>query len=217
MDAITGISVWGNFPWEKWYQEQQFWFSSLFSMLHFVGQCRGPQFTFQLELGVKVTSALAAHNYGKPKLHSLSPSVTWKKEIWSLDIVSQISNKDRTKIADLALIFLIHYTDTSYCIHTLWEECPSLFIGPPCIVLNFYIVIRAHVVVVLWLSGQNQGLSTVISLVRIYWQQHQCPWARPSPSESHWSPMVISSLFYNMSALCHLHVNLGNRKMYTTV
>ena len=31
VDAITAISVWGNFSWEKWYQDHQFWFSSLFS------------------------------------------------------------------------------------------------------------------------------------------------------------------------------------------
>ena len=31
VDAITGISVWGDFSSEKWYQNQQFWFSSLFS------------------------------------------------------------------------------------------------------------------------------------------------------------------------------------------
>ena len=29
---------------EKWYQDQQFWFSSLFSMAHFVRQCRVPNF-----------------------------------------------------------------------------------------------------------------------------------------------------------------------------
>ena len=41
VDAITGISVWGNL-WEKWYQDQQFWFSSLFSRSHFVRQCQAP-------------------------------------------------------------------------------------------------------------------------------------------------------------------------------
>ena len=45
VDAITGISVWGNFTWEKLYQEQQFCFSSLFSRAHFVRQCRGPKFS----------------------------------------------------------------------------------------------------------------------------------------------------------------------------
>ena len=45
VDAITGISVWGNFSWEKWYQDQQFLFSSLFSRAHFVRQCQGPQFS----------------------------------------------------------------------------------------------------------------------------------------------------------------------------
>ena len=34
MDAITGISGWGIFSWEKWYQDQQIWFSTLFSMAH---------------------------------------------------------------------------------------------------------------------------------------------------------------------------------------
>ena len=45
VDAITGISVWGNFSWEKWYQDQQFWFSTLFSRAHFVRQCWGPKFS----------------------------------------------------------------------------------------------------------------------------------------------------------------------------
>ena len=43
VDAVTGISVWGNFSWEKRYQDQLFWFSSLFSRAHFVRQCRGPK------------------------------------------------------------------------------------------------------------------------------------------------------------------------------
>ena len=44
VDAITGIRVWGDFSWEKLCQDQQFWFSSLFSRAHFVRQCRGPKF-----------------------------------------------------------------------------------------------------------------------------------------------------------------------------
>ena len=43
VDAITGIGIWGNFSWEKWYQDQQFWFSSLFSTAHYVRRCRGPK------------------------------------------------------------------------------------------------------------------------------------------------------------------------------
>ena len=43
-DAII-ISVWGNFSWEGWYQDQQFGFSSLFSRAHFVRQCRVPIFS----------------------------------------------------------------------------------------------------------------------------------------------------------------------------
>ena len=45
VDAITGIIVWGNFSWEKWYQDHQVWFSNLFfSRAHFVRQCRDPKF-----------------------------------------------------------------------------------------------------------------------------------------------------------------------------
>ena len=40
VDAINDIRVWGNFSWEKWYQDQQFWFSRLFSRALFVRQCR---------------------------------------------------------------------------------------------------------------------------------------------------------------------------------
>ena len=45
VDAITGISVWGNSSWEKRYQYQQFWFNNMFSRAHFVRQCRGPKFS----------------------------------------------------------------------------------------------------------------------------------------------------------------------------
>ena len=44
-DSITVISVWGNFSWEKLYQDQQFWFSSLSSREHFMRQCRGLKFS----------------------------------------------------------------------------------------------------------------------------------------------------------------------------
>ena len=49
-DAITAISGWCIFSWELWNQDQQFWFSSLFSMAHFVRQCPRPNiFPFQLK------------------------------------------------------------------------------------------------------------------------------------------------------------------------
>ena len=44
-DAIIGISVWSSFSWEKRYQDEQFWFRSLFSREHFVRQCRGLNFS----------------------------------------------------------------------------------------------------------------------------------------------------------------------------
>ena len=52
VDAITGISVWGNFSWEKWYQDDhKFWFSSLFSRAHFVRECWGQKLSlFSLTL-----------------------------------------------------------------------------------------------------------------------------------------------------------------------
>ena len=49
LPAIGGCNnwyqcIWVIFSWEKWYQNQPFWFSSLFSRAHFVRQCRGPNF-----------------------------------------------------------------------------------------------------------------------------------------------------------------------------
>ena len=115
----TGISVWGNFSWEKWYQDQQFWFSSLFSRAHFVTQISPFQlglkechFGFpqlwavnQLTLSMHFiyTSTrtplvtvhihkvkwITAHNCGKPKWHSFMPSLGWKGKIWGLNIFSQ--------------------------------------------------------------------------------------------------------------------------------
>ena len=83
---------------------------------------------------------ITAHNCGKPKLHSFTPSLSWKGKIVSFDIVSQkcaLGNKlSWTKIADLGIIFFRR----SYLIHLyqllhpqLWEVCRSVFFGPPCI------------------------------------------------------------------------------------
>ena len=52
---------------------------------------------------------ITAHNYGKSKWHSFSPSLSWKGEILGIDIVSQNVPKKRnywTKMADLGIIFL---------------------------------------------------------------------------------------------------------------
>ena len=32
---------------------------------------------------------ITAHNYGQPKWHSFTPSLSWKRKILGLDIVSQ--------------------------------------------------------------------------------------------------------------------------------
>ena len=44
VDAITDVSVWGNCSLDKWYQDQQFGFSSLLSRVRFVRQFRSPKF-----------------------------------------------------------------------------------------------------------------------------------------------------------------------------
>ena len=59
------VSVYGvlNFSWEKWYQDQQFWFSSSFSRAHFVRQCWGHKislFSFKLDVN--------EWNFGLPQL-----------------------------------------------------------------------------------------------------------------------------------------------------
>ena len=50
VDAIIGISVWGNFSWQKWYQDHQCWFSRLF-LGHICETMSRPQiFPVQLKL-----------------------------------------------------------------------------------------------------------------------------------------------------------------------
>ena len=52
---------------------------------------------------------ITAHNCGKPKWHSFTPSLSWKGKILGLDIVSQnvpLKTNYWTKIADLGIIFL---------------------------------------------------------------------------------------------------------------
>ena len=47
VDAITGIGVWDNFSWEKWYQDQQFLFSSCFFLGHILwDNVEAPNFPF---------------------------------------------------------------------------------------------------------------------------------------------------------------------------
>ena len=75
VDAITGISVWGNFSWEKLHQDQQFWFSTLFSRAHFGFLHQNPARDNAHWHKVKWSTA---HNCGKPKWHSLTPSLIWK-------------------------------------------------------------------------------------------------------------------------------------------
>ena len=46
---------------------------------------------------------------------------------------------------------VIPYTNTSYCIHILWEVCRSIFYGPPCIVLPWKKMYR------IWLRYKSKG------------------------------------------------------------
>ena len=118
MIAITGISVWGNLSWEKkWYQNhsrfgsvfcflghilwdnvetQNFPYSAKTSSewmpfrLSMVGSsnpinCSIPLLTMH----VNKVKWINAHNCGKPKWHSFTPTLSWKEKFWGLDIVSQ--------------------------------------------------------------------------------------------------------------------------------
>ena len=85
-----------------------------------------------------------AHNYGEPKWHLLSPSLSWKGNIWGLDIALSTKCALENKLLlnqncwswyhfSQKLPHTLIVSDTSYCIHTLWEVSCSIFSGPPCI------------------------------------------------------------------------------------
>ena len=42
---MTGISGWGIFSWEKWYQDQPFWLSGSYSRARYVSQCQVTTFS----------------------------------------------------------------------------------------------------------------------------------------------------------------------------
>ena len=76
---------------------------------------------------------------GKPKWHSLMPSLSWKGKSLGLDIVSQNVPWKTNYWTNWSWFHfssreVSSYTDTSYCIYILWEVCRSVFHGPPCIV-----------------------------------------------------------------------------------
>ena len=85
---------------------------------------------------------ITAHNYGEPKWHFFSPSLSWKakKKKMGLDIASQ-NVPYRKQTTEQKLLILVSfcsgevtsYTDISYCIHILWEVSRSVFSGPLCI------------------------------------------------------------------------------------
>ena len=62
-----------------------------------------------LTLRIYKVKWITANNCGKPKWHSFTPSLSWKREILGLDIVSQNVPKKTyywTKMGDLGIIFL---------------------------------------------------------------------------------------------------------------
>ena len=120
VDAITDISVWGNFSWEKWFQVQQFWFSS-FSSAHFVRQCREVKW-------------ITAHSCGKQKWNSFASSLGWKGKVWNSTLSHKICPRKQTTEPKLLILVsfssgeVTSYTNTSYYIHILWEVCRSVFL-----------------------------------------------------------------------------------------
>ena len=82
---------------------------------------------------------ITAHNYGEPKWHLCSPSLSWKGKNWASTLPHKMCPRKKTtepKLLILVSFFsgeVTSYTDTSYCIHILREECRSVFSGPPCI------------------------------------------------------------------------------------
>ena len=82
---------------------------------------------------------ITARSCGKPKWHSFASCSGWKGEILELDIASQNVpyRKQDTEPKLLILVSLFSgevtsYTDTSYCIHILWEVYAfPFFMGHP--------------------------------------------------------------------------------------
>ena len=84
---------------------------------------------------------ISPHICGKPKWHSFTPSLSWKGRILGHQhcvTKRAIENKilNQNLILGHELLFSredTSPTDTSYCIHILWEVCCSVFIEAPCI------------------------------------------------------------------------------------
>ena len=111
VDAITGISVWGKFSWKKLYQEC--------ALIKFIGL---------------LLTTMASWN----DIHSALVEAEKGKKL-GLDLVSQMCTRKQTTAPNLLILVsffsgeVTSYTDTSYCIHKLWEACCSVFFWPPCI------------------------------------------------------------------------------------
>ena len=156
----TSHNMWMQSVYEKFSQDHNtFWFSCLFSRAHFERLCGDPTFSIiQLTLSMRILYTrnqlvtmridklkwITAHNCGKPKWHSFTPSLNWNgKIVGPRHCLTKCALENKTtgpKLLIFASIFsgeVTTYTDTSYCIHILWEVyAVPFFYGPPCITCN---------------------------------------------------------------------------------
>ena len=64
-----------------------------------------------------------------------------KGTFWALTLSHKMCPRKQTTEPKLLIVVsffsgeVTSYTDTSYCIHILWEVCRSVFSGPPCIII----------------------------------------------------------------------------------
>ena len=76
---------------------------------------------------------ITAHNGGKPKWYSFTPNLSWKETMWVLTLSHKMCPRKQTtepKLVIMVSLFsgeVTSSTDTSYCIHILWEVCLSVF------------------------------------------------------------------------------------------
>ena len=83
---------------------------------------------------------ITAHNCGKPKWHSFKPGFALKRGnfgprhcLTKCTLENNLLNQNCWSWYHFFSGEDTSSTDTSYCIHILWEICWSVFIGPPCI------------------------------------------------------------------------------------
>ena len=158
-------SRWGIFSWEKWYQDQQFWFSRLFSIAQFVRQCWGPKFPYsaisKLEwMSFQLATVVIRNPINFVNAHFYtSRFLAYRIHIDKVNWASTWSHKmcHTKQTTEPNLLILVSFfsedtssTDTSYCIHIFWKVGCSIFIGPPCLMSKHLGKRTYHCLLVPW-------------------------------------------------------------------